>query len=347
MINLISSSLIAVLTLFLAQASYIISGQVNDNGGKAVCGVRICAFAADFDPNEPNVFIPCALSDERGQFTITVNKASKYKVFYLNGAPGFISPYRPFFRQPSALIPEVVLDDANVRASVTISMLPKNGSLAGKSVDNKTGLPVESMEFILCHAANPEICWQTNAKNSHGNFEVPTPHVPFTVRIKADGFDDWLGPNGDKEMPISVAPETKAELAVFLKRSDASAGKAVSDSEKQIGLHLPAPVQMSPANDVVYDHYPRRTKLEWSPVEGAVSYKVEVDYCAGDVKKRSGCVNPQPLQMKNNPPTFGIVNTSYEFDFVGANPGRWRVWAVDKEGREGFRSPWRRFVYLK
>ena len=32
--------------------------------------------------------------------------------------------------------------------------------------------------------------------------------------------------------------------------------------------------------------------------------------------------------------------------FVGAQPGRWRVWAVDKEGREGFKSPWRLFVYL-
>jgi len=34
-----------------------------------------------------------------------------------------------------------------------------------------------------------------------------------------------------------------------------------------------------------------------------------------------------------------------EFSFVGAQPGRWRVWAVDKEGREGFKSPWRRYVY--
>jgi hypothetical protein len=128
MINLISSSLIAALTLFLAQSSYIISGQVNDNSGKVVCGVRVCAFAADFDPNKPNVVIPCAVSDERGQFTITVNKASTYQLFYLNGASGFMSPYRPFFRQPSALIPEVVLDDANVRASVMVSKVRGAGS---------------------------------------------------------------------------------------------------------------------------------------------------------------------------------------------------------------------------
>lgn len=347
MLNLISASLIAALTLFAAQTNYFISGQVNDNVGKAACGVRVCALAADFDPSKPNVFIPCALSNERGQFTITVNKPSKYRLVYDYSTQGFWSTYIPFFRQPSAPLPEVLLDDANVSSSITISMLPKNGVLTGKSVDAKTGLPVESAEFKLCHAANPEICWQTSAKSSRGNFTIPAPHVPFTLRIKAEGFDDWFGPNGDKETPISVTPETKAELAVFLKRSEASAVQALSDSEKQVGVNLPAPIQLSPANDSVFDHYPRLTKVQWSPVEGAASYRVEVDYCDGMVRNRQRCVNPQPLRLTNNPPTSGIVNTTYEFDFVGANPGRWRVWAVDKDGREGFRSPWRRFVYLR
>ena len=353
MINLISSSLIAALLLFPQQVStprvtHFIGGQVNDNNGKPACGVRVCAIAEDFDPKKPNVFIPCAWSDKQGQFTIKVNKESKYKLFYGDEANGFLSPYLPFFRQPSAPIPEVIVDDGTVRTPITISMLPKNGLLVGKIFDARTGLPVESMEFIMCHADNPEICWQTSAKNSSGKFTIPTSHVPFTLRIKAEGFDDWLGPNGkDGDAPISVAPEMKAELAVYMKRSEASAGQAVSESEKQAGLHLPAPIQLSPAKDSVFDHYPRLTKLKWSPVEGAASYKVEVDYCDGAVKNRSGCINPQPLTLKNNPPMSGIVDTTYESDFVGAQPGRWRVWAVDKEGREGFKSPWRRFVYLK
>jgi len=41
------------------------------------------------------------------------------------------------------------------------------------------------------------------------------------------------------------------------------------------------------------------------------------------------------------------MNTSYEFRFIGAQPGRWRVWGVDKEDREGFKSAWRNFVYLR
>jgi len=344
MLDLILS---AVLTVLSAQPTYTIDGQVQTNTGKPACGVRVCALEEDFDPSKPNVFIPCALSDPQGKFVITVSKASKYKLVYDDSTNGRWSTFQPFFRQPSA-IPEVMVGADNVSASITFSMLPKNGLLVGQSVDTKTGLPVDNVEFILCHVANPEICWRTNAKNSGGKFTVPAPHVPFTFRIKATGFDDWIGPNGEpKETPITVAPETTAELSVFLKRAEAAAEKSISETEKVTGVNLGAPKQLSPGSRTVFDHYPRRATLKWSPIEGAASYSVEVDFCEGGRKNQSVCVNPQPLRITNNPPMSGIAGTTYEFEFVGAQAGRWRVWALDKEGREGFKSPWRSFVYLQ
>jgi hypothetical protein len=348
MINLISSSLItAILALFQAHATYFIGGQVQDNAGKAACGVRVCALAADFDPKKPNEVIPCSLSNEQGQFSIAVNKPSKYKLVYDYSAQGYMSTYLPFYRQPSVPLPEVVVDDEHVRSPITITMLPKNGLLTGKGIDAKTGLPVDSMEFYMCLATYPDNCWKINSNNPSGYFAIVTPQVAFNLRIKAKGFNDWLGLYGDKDIPISIAPETKAQFSVLLKRSESAEAKELSEAEKAVGINLPAPIQVSPANDVVYDRYPRLTKIEWSPVEGAASYSVEVDYCDGAFKHRSVCVNPQPNAITTNAPTSGIVDTSYEFDFVGAQPGRWRVWAVDKDGREGFKSPWRRFVYLK
>src|SRR5918996_418540 len=141
MLYLILSSVIAAVLTLIAQPGYIIDGLVQDNNGKPACGVRVCALAQDFDPNIPNVFIPCALSDQQGKFSIVVEKASKYKLTYDDSANGRLSTYRSFFRQPSAPIPEVIVGDDNVRASITISMLPKNGLLVGKSVDSQTGLP--------------------------------------------------------------------------------------------------------------------------------------------------------------------------------------------------------------
>ena len=344
MFKLLTAGLmLAALSLLPARSTYVVSGSVVDETGKAACGVRVCAYASDFDPKKPGVPIPCALTDPRGHFDIAINKAGSYTLYYEYSAQGYWSPYVPFFRNPSAPNYEVVLDDANARSLVNITMQPKNGLLEGKSVDASTGNPVESVEFILCHAAQPNICWQTNAKSSDGSFKIPAPHVPFNIKVKAEGYDEWLGPEGGEQPPFNVASNTKWVFMVSMKRSEASEGRALSDAEKQPGLYLPAPTQTAPADGAVFDYYPRVTRLEWTPVEGAASYSVEVDFCSGRV--RAGCANPQPLKVLNNPATKGITGNTYEFSFVGAQPGRWRVWAVDKEGREGFKSPWRRFIY--
>lgn len=341
--------LLTALALFGARPSYFIKGQVLNEKGEPACNVRVCAFIEGFDPKQPNVPIPCALSDPAGQFAIGLNKPGKYTLYYSN-ADGHESPYLPFFRSPSAPAPEVSLDEAGDTASVNISLLPKNGVLVGKGVDAQTGQPVDNLEFVLCHADAPDVCWQKNARSAGGAFNIPAAHVPFTVRIRAEGYEEWLGPEGgEKVAAFTVAPDTRRVLDVRLKRSAGSAERALSESEKHEGLNLPAPAQMAPAAGAVFDYYPRRTRLEWLPVEGAVSYSVEVDFCSGRRRSAQGCADPQPLSnsMKFNPQTSGIEGTAYEFDFIGAQPGRWRVWAVDSQGREGFKSPWRLFVYLR
>lgn len=342
------SLLLAVLASSAAQSAYFIKGQVWDEGGVAACNVRVCAYAEDFDPQKPNVVIPCALSDPRGQFVIELPRPGKYTLFYFSGEKGYQSPYVPFFRRPSSPAPEVLLDEAHATAAVNISLMPKNGLLVGRGLDAATGLPIEDLEFLLCHADAPKVCWGKSARSADGEFNIPAAHVPFTVRVRAEGYEDWFGPDGDgKEAPLSVAPETTLALNVRLKRVADAAGRELSESEKRAGVHLPAPAQKAPAEGAVFEHYPRRTRLEWAPVEGAVSYAVEVDYCSGRRGSAQGCTDPQPLSgvMRLNPPTAGVGGTTYEFDFVGAQPGRWRVWAIDREGRAGFKSPWRLFFY--
>ena len=70
---ILSSVIVAVLTLLAAQPTYTIDGHIQDNTGKPACGVRVCALAEDFDPGKPNVFIPCAWSDPQGKFAIAVS----------------------------------------------------------------------------------------------------------------------------------------------------------------------------------------------------------------------------------------------------------------------------------
>lgn len=93
---------------------------------------------------------------------------------------------------------------------------------------------------------------------------------------------------------------------------------------------LVAPTQTSPSNGESLNHFPRSTTLVWGAVDGAVKYGVEVEYNDGSW---NGLVSATP------------TNPTYTFNFIGMQPGRWRVWAIDADGNEGPKSGWFEFTY--
>ena len=101
---------------------------------------------------------------------------------------------------------------------------------------------------------------------------------------------------------------------------------------------MPAPKQISPADGSVFNHYPRRMITRWEPVKGAASYTVHVQYGQTSGWER----NVENLRVES-----GIKGTFYRFDFVGAQPGRWRVWAVNAKGESGYKSKWRYFNFTR
>jgi hypothetical protein len=108
------------------------------------------------------------------------------------------------------------------------------------------------------------------------------------------------------------------------------------------GGGLSTPKQLSPANGAVFSHYPRKTTLKWSAVSGAASYTVEID-CYHCCEANKWCTDVgETWKLVPN-----LNTTSYTFDFVGAQPGRWRVWAVDASGNESPKSGWWEFEYTK
>jgi hypothetical protein len=103
-----------------------------------------------------------------------------------------------------------------------------------------------------------------------------------------------------------------------------------------------APVQISPKNGTVFEHYPRKTPLRWQTVAGASNYSVEVDCyhcCATD----NWCTDVGQTWR-----TFtSIGDNTYTFEFVGAQMGRWRVWGIDANGNAGPGSGWWEFEYVQ
>ena len=93
------------------------------------------------------------------------------------------------------------------------------------------------------------------------------------------------------------------------------------------------PVLVAPIEGAKLNMFPRKTIFEWRHVEGAGKYEIEVEYNDGKWKLLKAA-------------TTDLV--SYTLDFVGKQPGRWRVRSFSKAtGKAGVYSAWRNFTYLR
>lgn len=327
-----------------------IAGHVLDQAGRPFAGATVYAI---LDNQPPGKGISGARSGAGGEFLIRVRTPGRYAVLAnksnYSWDEGLMPQNIPFFRQPGATAEVAVAAAGPPVQGVLLRLAPPNGIITVKVVDAATGLPVEVVRLRRCQADNPNVCHGGSSRTRNGNLSLAAPHVPFTMKIEADDYEDWHAPDGASEgAALDVPSAGRLMLNVVLRRRAPAAAKAISEEEKRAGVHLPAPAQVSPADGASFAHFPRRTRLEWSPVAGAASYAVEVDFCDGRPERQNGCAGPAPFTgSKIAPPSVGLTTTAYEFDFLGAQPGRWRVWAVDASGREGFKSPWRRFVYLQ
>jgi hypothetical protein len=104
----------------------------------------------------------------------------------------------------------------------------------------------------------------------------------------------------------------------------------------------PVPAQLTPMPNTVFSHYPRSTTLVWSSApdpSGPVTYRLEVEFCGGSVYNLQWCT-PRPDWCAG-----ALSGTTCTFNFVGAQPGRWRVRAVDNAGNQSPYSDWSVFAF--
>jgi hypothetical protein len=132
--------------------------------------------------------------------------------------------------------------------------------------------------------------------------------------------------------PAPALPQVdKAAIATDEERATASS--------TEIGplAILATPILQSPANNTHFTHYPRTTTLAWKTTSTHTNqYKVERQYYAG------GIWYSYPDDYTTPPAS------SYTFNFVGDQRGRWRVTAYDTTGQYTHSSPtaWRVFDYV-
>jgi hypothetical protein len=100
---------------------------------------------------------------------------------------------------------------------------------------------------------------------------------------------------------------------------------------------MATPILTNPANNEAFDHFPRTITLSWKMVAGAAGYKVEIAYCLPD---RVTCWDYPPVTITDP------LESYYTFDFVGAQPGKWRVTTLGPPNcRDSNPSGWRWFSF--
>jgi hypothetical protein len=170
--------------------------------------------------------------------------------------------------------------------------------------------------------------------------------VSQTVAANTDAIS-VVFPQGFANVILIIRPDGADRIIVtsLTQFTDASGRSSYATTEtfqRSREIALAVPELLDPKCGSVFDLYPRTTHLTWRPVNGATSYTVEVD-CFNCCENGKWCTDIGK--------TFSVVpdirTTSYTFDFVGAQPGRWRVWAVGTGHSEGPKSAWCEFRYTK
>ncbi len=144
---------------------------------------------------------------------------------------------------------------------------------------------------------------------------------------------------GQPETVIAQENATAAEATPTLVPEANAQSAAVTPTLIPEGLS--APVLLSPADGSEFDIYPRVTTLKWQAVDGAAGYLVEIMACSSS--NPANCFSHPMIEQT----TRETTETEYTFSFIGAQPGKWRVMAVDSTGKPGMPSSWWTFSYKR
>jgi len=190
--------------------------------------------------------------------------------------------------------------------------------------------------------------FQLSASNSGGKSNTAELQVgiayPMVIEEPPPRFvQPVVRPAPRLERPV-IEPSERVEQAGIrrVQPIDRPVLRGMSPATLQVLRSLPAPAQQSPRDGSRFSHHPRQTRLQWRPVEGAASYTVEVD-CYQCCRSNAWCTDIG----KSYSVQPALRSTSYNFNFAGAQPGRWRVWAVDTNGRAGVKSRWWNFSFTR
>ena len=124
--------------------------------------------------------------------------------------------------------------------------------------------------------------------------------------------------------------------------ADAERAQRLKPRQRDTPLRLPAPKLLSPQAGAELDQFPRLVTLVWEPVYDTNRYLVEIDWW----DSRTNEWKPLAGRLGRPASLPEVTTTTYQLNFIGAQPGRWRITAVAGD-TYGAPSQWREFRFLR
>lgn len=184
------------------QQSAMINGTVFDHENQPLAGAEVIAVSS-----RPSIGRrPQSVTNAAGNFTIGGLHPGTYYIEAKKESEGYVSNRSSFASAGLAELPEITIAGTEILSGVAVRLGPKAARLTGEIFGGKNRAPVENAQIILRRSDNPNHFLSTGPNDAHiwNRFSILVPPRPFTVQVKAAGYEDWTyNDNGAHTLTLS------------------------------------------------------------------------------------------------------------------------------------------------
>jgi hypothetical protein len=162
--------------------------------------------------------LPTGYTDNRGRFLIKDLIPGRYTVSAGKTEDGYADTSSAFHSFGQVSVPEISVDSHQV-TDVVIRLGPKEARLFGYIIDAETNKRIQNLQNVqitLRRVDHPDYTYSTGP-NLEGRFDLLVPSVPFTIMVKAPGYEVWQYRNEGSKGQAEAA-NTNKELIISLRR---------------------------------------------------------------------------------------------------------------------------------
>jgi len=115
--------------------------------------------------------------------------------------------------------PQVEVLEHQTMQNVILQLGLKSGILTIRVVDANSNQPLHHADITIRRVDLPDRFMSTGLIVEEGEFKIPVPSLPFTVKVSVKGYEDWyykIAGEGNKASALLMAPNSTKKLLVAL-----------------------------------------------------------------------------------------------------------------------------------